>query len=181
MLIRGEQMQALEDEAVAGFENRTLEHLRQFFPKQCEFLGEERMRQIIRHRWERAKSFEVVSERGVWQFIDISLMLGASFDSDPKLPWAGEMIRDRTSGDEISRMEGLFRKTLDYFKHFQKDLPAAGAETSGLGQGMLRIRKEPGDVLTRDALPEFSTRLIWELANYFQPPAPIWASRVSGG
>lgn len=166
MVIRASQMEALEKSAADNFVDFTLEHLKEYFPRQCETLGDEHMRGIIRYSWDRAKTYDVFSERGVWQFTDLSLMLGHSFDNDPKFPWVPEMLEDRTN-DEIPRMEALFQHGVDYGEDVKKDFPVGGADPARLRAAIKRMRQETDAPLNESAFPAFSQEIARDLRSFF--------------
>ena len=57
MVIREQQMQALEKAAKLQFENRMLAHLKTFAPKHSQVLSEADLRAVIRYGWQRADSY----------------------------------------------------------------------------------------------------------------------------
>lgn len=167
MVIRSGQMQVLEQSASANYVDFTLEHLKEYFPRQCDTLGDEQMRRVIRHSWQAANQWDVFSERGVWQFVDLSLMLGSSLDTDPKLPWVREMLEGRSILEEIPRMDALFRRGMEYVEELRKDFPAGGAEAGRLRAGIKRIRQETDEPVPSGSFAAFSQEMARELRSYF--------------
>ena len=49
----------------------------------------------------RAKRYQVYSEAAVETFVRIQLSLGAGFDTDPRYPWAAEILRSDTAVDAV--------------------------------------------------------------------------------
>jgi hypothetical protein len=92
-------MEAFSEAALKDFEELMLPHLKKFFPDFCEAAGEAEVRKLIRHGVERAGSYQITAKRDVSRYIDLMASLGADFDKDQDLPWAGEILRTRNSAD----------------------------------------------------------------------------------
>ena len=90
-------------------------HLKKFFPDFCEAAGEPKVREFIRYGVKRAASYQITAKRDVSRYIDLMVSLGADFDKDKQLPWAGEILRTRNSPD--ARISVLL-KTAE--KHLRK-------------------------------------------------------------
>jgi len=137
--IRSGQMEAFERAAVKQFEDRTIEHLRKYFPKHCEIYGEANLRQIIQLALERAKSFGVISERGVRMYIDLMFLLGGGFDQDPQLPWAAEILKDESIADESARIDRLYEKAMSYLDR------VSGVNNEHIDEAQRRLSQESLD------------------------------------
>jgi hypothetical protein len=118
--IRSEQMAAFEAAALKGFEDRMVEHLRNFSPKHAQVLDEEQLRAVVRYGIERAESHGLTSERSIRIYTETMLMLGSNFDVDPQYPWAAEIL-GRTEEDQVTRIDGISEKAWDYAEHVLAD------------------------------------------------------------
>ena len=107
IMMRKEQMDEFEKNEVRKFEDRMVVHLNQFFPKEAKDLGEPRVREEIRYGIQRAKRYEIVSEKDVACYIDMMFKFGRDFDKDPKLPWARRILNDPAVTDPSMKMERL--------------------------------------------------------------------------
>jgi len=94
MKLSGGQMQALSRAAEKSFEDRMFAHVSKHFQKRCSRLGEEGVREWIRHGMDRARSYDIVSERDVCKYIDVMFVYGRDYDTSPKHPWAGKVLND---------------------------------------------------------------------------------------
>jgi hypothetical protein len=153
LIIRDEQMEIFEQAALQSFEDRMVEYLEEFFPKNCTLLGEEKVRQIIAQGWERAIQHEMPSERGVRIYVTLIFMLGNSFDSDPQFPWAEEIIKDVTI-DEMTRIDRLYAKAIDYIDH------AMGVNNHSLNEALRRLSSEHIEDFPSPDTPEFYRSVI---------------------
>lgn len=93
--VRGEQMNVFSAAAEKQFEDWMVEHLNRFFANRCQTMGEERLRDMIRHGIRRAASHELTIRREVCKYIDVMMVLGRDFDRDAHYPWAGEILARR--------------------------------------------------------------------------------------
>jgi hypothetical protein len=91
LTIRDEQIRAL---SLVMFERWLQSHLRQYFPKQCAGLTDAELRQTVRTGIARGRRYGFVHEADLCRFTDILLVMGADFDSDPRLPWAAAILND---------------------------------------------------------------------------------------
>ncbi len=88
----------LEDEIVAD--------LAREFPLHARLLDDARLLEVARRARRAARSHGLESAYAATCFARLSVMLGAAFDQDPLLPWAGEILRDAPKskgGDATNR------------------------------------------------------------------------------
>jgi len=86
--MRKEQIAAFSAAEVNKFEDWMVTHLRKFFPRQCNQLGELPLRETIRYGISRAANYGLLAKRDVCKYIDVMLVLGRDFDKDRRYPWA---------------------------------------------------------------------------------------------
>ncbi len=118
--IRPEQMEAFEAAALKGFEDRMVEHLRNFSPKHAQVLDEEALRTVVRYGIEHAESHGLTSERSIRIYTETMLMLGSNFDVDQQYPWAAEIL-GRAEEDQVTRIDAISEKAWDYAEHVLAD------------------------------------------------------------
>jgi hypothetical protein len=114
MIIRSQQVESFEDAATRRFENRTLEHLKQFAPRHVQIMGDSGTRRFMNHAIERASSYGLSTEHDLWLYMDLMILLGSAFDEDPQLPWARTTLDDPSAGDASGRLHRLQDKALAY-------------------------------------------------------------------
>ena len=112
-VIRDTVWDRLAEQAVADFIGRMRVHLREFFPEQCDALGETKIGQLIEHGIRKARAFGFESERDVCKYIDLMCVFGHAFDRDERLPWAREILESRSPPDPGERMERLYDTAMD--------------------------------------------------------------------
>ena len=149
-------MEALEQSAIQAFEGRTYRHLEQWFPHHCDLLGEEQMRRVVALGWQKAKGYGLTAECCVRSYIDLMCLVGGGFDSDILLPWAIDILKDR-SCDQVTRGDRLYDKTWDYVDHIAKDYrDASGRPTTNRFMDDLRqIRRHADTTITPSGTPAF--------------------------
>jgi hypothetical protein len=113
LVIRKEQMEAFERPAPEVFENDMLDHLREHFPKHAELLGED-LRLVVRSGRERAQKYSFKTRHELYLFIDLMVMLGSGFDTDPQLPWAASILGDQSAGSATERIDRLYARAMEY-------------------------------------------------------------------
>ncbi len=107
MLIRKEQMQALEEARLPEFEDYMVVHLGKFSPLHSKSLGEAGIRTLIRVGMERAKRHGFTHRGPVKFYIETMILLGVDFDTDPQYPRPGEILRDLSIPDQTQRADKI--------------------------------------------------------------------------
>lgn len=87
LLMRDAQVQAFEKVALERFQQALLTHVRTFFPRHAEVLGQTQLERVIRYALEKAERRKLKTERAVVFYTGLLLMLGSGFEKDPQLPW----------------------------------------------------------------------------------------------
>jgi hypothetical protein len=100
-MIRDAQMKALKNQRAREFKEKTLAHLRRFFPRRCAAAGDDRMLELIEEGIGRAARHGFQAERDVCRFIDLMVAFGARFDEDAQQGWAAEALGARRGMDEL--------------------------------------------------------------------------------
>jgi hypothetical protein len=113
LTIRNEQIQALDQAVVRTLEKEILQYLKLTFPADCELLGEDEARAMIRDGALRARGCGLKMASGVRAFVDLMFLLGSGFDSDPRFP-ALRGLLTASGRDEDARVEDLSRLAKDY-------------------------------------------------------------------
>jgi hypothetical protein len=96
LTIRKEQLAIFQKVSSQNFENRMLSHIKKFFPKRMEELGEPGTRELIRYGIQRSASYRIRKQPDICKYIGIMVVFGRDFDRDPKLPWASTVLNDRS-------------------------------------------------------------------------------------
>lgn len=157
--IRNEQMETFERADAPHFEPRTIRHLKEAFPKHCEFLGEDGIHTIVRYGVKQASAYGLTNQSGVGLFIDLVLLLGRGFDTDPQLSWAAEILNDKSRTDQNERADNLFEKATEYLDR------VSGPNNEFIDEAQRRILDTSIEMPFRDARFEDETlgrlRNIW--------------------
>jgi hypothetical protein len=120
LIIRQEQLRAFSRAEVANFEEWMLAHLRKFFPAQCRAAGESGLQKMIRRGIERAASYRITTQRDVCKYIDLMVVLGSDFDTDPRLSWAKVILKNPWS--EGMRMRRLVIEAQNYLRQKERQV-----------------------------------------------------------
>lgn len=91
-----------------------LVHLSEFSPPLFKMLGEEQMRKAIRFGIAQASRHGFTLRGPVRLYLELMLLFGSHFDTDPQYPWAAEILANQEAGSQMQRAEWLYEKTMDY-------------------------------------------------------------------
>lgn len=114
LTIREAQNQVFAERARQAFEQEMVAHLAEFSPPLFKTLGEKPMLDIVRFGMARAEQQHGFDLRGpVRLYLEMMLLFGSYFDTDPQYPWATEILTDRDTY-QMQRADQLYEKVLDY-------------------------------------------------------------------
>ncbi len=114
LVIRKEQMDVLSEVMRQRFIDRVIAHLQTVFPDKLAERdeadvdqGDERIREQVFRLIEMASQHDIVSERDVARYIDLSIEFGEGFEKDRKMMWAAKILSN-------PRLSGAARVSLIY-------------------------------------------------------------------
>jgi hypothetical protein len=113
LTIQSEQLLAL---SLGPFRNWMVGHVKEFFPEQCEVLGESGIREAIEYGISRAKNYGIVNDGDVAQYIDVMFAFGRDFDTDPQFPWADAILNDMTEENAPAKSARLYHTAMEYLR-----------------------------------------------------------------
>lgn len=114
LVIRTEQMEVFKEVMRRAFENEMVTHLAEFSPPLFQAVKEEQMRKAIRFSIDQADRYGFTFRGPVRLYLELMLLFGSHFDTDPQYPWAAEILTNQDSGPQMQRAEQLYERTLDY-------------------------------------------------------------------
>lgn len=94
LVIRPEQLRAIEDAQRGRFEEWLVAHVRRHFPDRALPMGDKALRALLQELVARAESFGFAEAHHLAEFVNLAMLLGAGFPEDPRMAWAGEILRD---------------------------------------------------------------------------------------
>jgi len=106
--IRPEQYQALDAAVHQDLEERMMQHVRKLFPQRCSSLGEDQVRQLVRHGSAKAAGYQLSREADLCRFVELAFAFGRDFDRDPRYPWASEVLRDASIAEPAARLAKVY-------------------------------------------------------------------------
>ena len=112
--IRKEQEAVLGAAAREHFENEMMAHCQKFSPPLCATLEEPQLRLAIQYAIENAERYGLTTQGPVRLYIEMAMLFGSDFDSDPQYPWAKEILTNKELFIQSEKADQLFAKTLEY-------------------------------------------------------------------
>jgi hypothetical protein len=141
------------------FEDEMSVHLRQFSPRHAEAIGDDWVRRAVRLGIERASAYGVTNPGFLRFYVEMMFLFGGTFDTDPLLPWAGDILRDPGLPNEAARMGRLHEAMLAYLAAV--DGPERGASLEALRRlrQVLREKIPAADLLVEQNAVDTMTRI----------------------
>ena len=112
--IRQEQTEAFRQHHLQKFEDEMVEHLKGFAARLSEMRGEECIRTVIRKGIANAGQYGFTNRGPVRFYIELMFTLGCDFDTDFQYPWAVEILRKTSVGNQTTRADRLFSRLRNY-------------------------------------------------------------------
>jgi len=169
LTIREEQTRQLKHLPLAGFEDEIVEHWHAFSPRLCAVLGDEQLRVAVRHGVERAGTWGLTARGPVRLYLDVAMLLGSLFDTDPQYPWAAQALEAHTDAAPESQMrtaERLYEATSAYLETVSgpddEHANAALQRLSAMGRQPLALTQEG----FRDEMLDFTREMYPQKVEY---------------
>lgn len=116
IVIRKEQMDVFRTAALAAFEDEMVLHLGTFSPPLFAATGEQQIRKAIRLGISRAADYGFDHQGPVRLYLEMMLLFGSDFDTDPQYLWVSEILTTPALGSQMWRAERCFERIQDYLK-----------------------------------------------------------------
>jgi hypothetical protein len=102
--IRKEQEDVFRQRALADFESRAIKHLRRDLGEQTAPFDDHELRRRVHEGITRAGSYGLTTEKQVMCFVDVTFLLGESFDAASDNTWVSQVLRNSmvSAGDRAN-------------------------------------------------------------------------------
>lgn len=107
LIVRDAQWRAFAPGAETRFGTRVRAHVERYFPARCAALGPDEVEAAIAHGQARAAAWDIVSERDVCRYIDLTFAFGWNLDDPEVYPWAARILRDASKRGP-ARLDALY-------------------------------------------------------------------------
>ena len=108
MLIRQAQMDVFDRNAEVAFEAEMLDHLRNFLPFRAQGFEEGTLKQVVHDGLTTARNHGFTCRGSLRLYLELTIVLGSAFDSDPQYPSLAEILSDSTNPNEMQRAGRLY-------------------------------------------------------------------------
>jgi len=117
MIIRPEQMQIFSADVEQRFLRQLVAELHQFAPWHAAILGDSGLETCVQFAARRARRYGFTNRGPIRLYLQMVFLLGAEFDSDPLLPWAGRILADSSIDGQTDRATQLYQALGEYLTH----------------------------------------------------------------
>jgi len=135
LVIRKKQIEALAAAATGGFETELVYHIKTFAPRHSEVVGVEAIRKTVRRGMERARAYGFTNRGPSRFFVELMVMFGSQFDTDPLLPWAEGVLNNESIKDQMERADMLHEAMHEFLNE------VSGPEKKHLFDSMRRLNR----------------------------------------
>lgn len=108
--IRKEQIYKLKEISINEFVLDMIDHVRIYFPEETEPFDNESLEEFIRKILEKAKSYDLKSERDVCKFINLVMVFGFDFDTNSDTIWMYKMLTDESEPNPVVRLNDCYNQ-----------------------------------------------------------------------
>ena len=112
VIISRKALQVFSERQTVDFESRVLAHWKRCFPAECSSFKDEELVKLIQHGSQRGAVHGFKTERDRCKYLDLLLLFGRNFDTDPENEWAIQILNDSTLEDPSDRADQLHEQGL---------------------------------------------------------------------
>jgi hypothetical protein len=107
LIIRKEQMEVFRRYVLQQFEDRMVTHLRTACHERLNDMPEAELRTMIQYGIAKADGYGVKAEDDVQRYLELMVVYGSDFDTNPQTSWAGDILRtaNLAGSVKIDRMD----------------------------------------------------------------------------
>lgn len=160
LVIRKEQIDKLAEKKQSSFEDEMVQHLAEFSPPLFNVIKEDQMRLVVKLGLKNAEKYRFTLRGPIRLYLEMMLLFGSHFDTDPQYPWTSELLSDRHSVSEMQRAEWLHTKISDYQ---EKVAGPSGANTRKALEKLAETGKQPLEIPAKD----FTFSIKYEMSRIF--------------
>ena len=112
LVIRSKQISAMGQAMAEGFDNELMRHLSSYAPIEAEGLGPDGLKSLVVLARQRASEIGFTYRDSIRLYLDLMVLLGSGFATDPQHPWVAAALAG--SGPEEERAESLHASAIQY-------------------------------------------------------------------
>ena len=141
------QMKVFNQSALRSFEDKMLLHLRSFSPLLAKSAGEDRLRKTVQIGIHQAQGYGFTLRSSLQLYLELMLVFGTHFDSDPKYQWLRPYIVGFDGINERERKRLLYWHSTLYMDNVYG---ATGSHAIEVGGRVCWLNKQYLEALGRD-------------------------------
>lgn len=112
--IHKEQFASFHEPLRRAFEDEMVNHLALFSPSLFKAIGQVPMRKIVESGTRAAASYGFDRRGAVRLYLELMLLFGSRFDTDPQYPWFREILTQQGDQPQMWRANRLYERTKDF-------------------------------------------------------------------
>src|SRR5579859_6130445 len=113
MIIRAQQMAVMDRYADRAFEREMVQHVHEFVPARAKRAGQGGVRAFVDSGISKARKRGFSGRGPLRLYLDLMLLFGSDFDSDPQYPWALDVLDGPTMHSEMERAIVLYDRAME--------------------------------------------------------------------
>lgn len=115
MVIRSGQISVMGEAMAEQFDNELIRHLSSYAPLEAEALGPDGRKSLVTLARQRASEIGFTHRETIRLYLDLMVLLGSGFASDPQYPWvAAALARGGEPAEQEQRAKALHASALQY-------------------------------------------------------------------
>jgi hypothetical protein len=112
LTIRKEQIRVFDEMAMKQFIESMVIHVKKHFPEESKLMDDEQLKNHVRNVISTGKKYELVSERDICKYLNLSMHFGKDFDKNPENEWMITMLMDGSEPNPSIRINKLYKEAL---------------------------------------------------------------------
>ena len=146
ILLQASQIDAFRETGLRAFESEMAAHLRRFSPPLMATLDEAATCAVVRQGMAQAGGHGLDCRGPVRLYLELMLLFGSHFDTDPQYPWAADCLGESDPTTQMQRAEALYEQVCLYraavHGHADEHTFAALRRLRAFAAGPLALQRE---------------------------------------
>lgn len=114
--ISNQQINAFNIIKPSVFESKMEAHAAEYFPQQCHIMGKAGLKKLVIKGYTDAKKYGIITSADLCIYIDLMIMLGHEFTTDPQLPWVAETFGTGETINDPKPLHKAYYRAIAFFE-----------------------------------------------------------------
>ena len=112
--LRPDHINAFQQMRIEQFKREMVHHCYEFSPHLCKTLPKVQLRKMIDYGFSRAQRYGFSNRGPIQLYLEMMLLFGSGFDTDPQYSWAQQCLQHPEDNDQMTVALELYKRSCQY-------------------------------------------------------------------